>query len=72
MCTFLFFRDQASTVANYDVYEMLFILRVFIWINFVSSLCVVISRFTVFFSIFLWQVRLQVDEKNLMWESSCV
>ena len=70
MCTFLFLRDQASTVANYDVYEMLFILRVFIWINFVSSLCVVISR--VFFSIFLWQVRLQVDEKNLMWESSCV
>lgn len=53
MCTFLFLRDQASTVANYDVYEMLFILRVFIWINFVSSLCVVISRFTVFFFDFL-------------------
>ena len=36
----LFFLDQACTVASCDVYKMLFVLWVFIWINFVSSLCV--------------------------------
>ena len=66
----LFFPDQTCTVANYDVYKMLFVLWVFVWINFVSSLCVVITPFTIIFLIFLLPLWLRVDEKILLWQSS--
>ena len=66
----LLFGEQDSGVASYDAYKMLFPLRVFIWINLISSLFVVVSWFAMFD--FVMRVQLRVDRKILRWESPCI
>ena len=67
----LFLLEHASAVANHDC-RILFTLRVLIWINVISSLCVVVSWFAVFVRFFLCRIRLRIDRKVLLGESPCV
>ena len=66
----LLFGEQDSGVASYDAYTMLFPLKVFVWINLISSLFVVVSWFAMFD--FVIRVQLRVDRKILRWESPCI